>query len=393
MKGGAPGGDMLGRSGERGDAGIILLGSLLSLCSAGAFYVVPEYLSALESKGGFNLSQLGLISGLENLCIAVACLLTSLRIGGVGVRLVLASTIVGAAGNLATLYLHDFGTILALRCITGLFGEGPLYAVSFAVLGRAANPDRAFGIGLTSMAILAAIIFFNAEWIEGMFGPGGVFLPYAAAAACLFVVTLRHRQPLAFARQVATQQRPLRARAAALLLSIAVLGAVTGGFWSFASTAGNDLNVDPSIMTRAFSIGIVIGLAGAIAPVLIGSRFGRVGPLAASCAGLVLSSLALLTAGQTEVVTAIALLQLCWNLSIVYQLAGLAAIDIDGRLTALGAFAQIAGTAIGPIAGGFLLDRMGLVYLTPAVAVGVVGAFSLFIAGSHRPGASATYDL
>jgi hypothetical protein len=56
----------------------------------------------------------------------------------IGWRTVLAATLVCVAGNLLSIFVTDFPSVLAVRALTGLLGEGPLYAMSFAVLGSAA---------------------------------------------------------------------------------------------------------------------------------------------------------------------------------------------------------------------------------------------------------------
>src|SRR5882757_9065057 len=120
---------------RRSEASIVLLGTLLCLCSSGPFYVVPAYLEAIQSGYGLSLGQLGTVSGLESFGIAAACTLSGLFIRRLGWRATLASALLCVVGNLLTVEAKSFGIVLSVRTLLGVLGEGPLYAMGYAVLG------------------------------------------------------------------------------------------------------------------------------------------------------------------------------------------------------------------------------------------------------------------
>jgi hypothetical protein len=107
-------------------------------------------------------------------------------------------------------------------------------------------------------------------------------------------------------------------------------------------------------------------------------------PLLFGTSGLILSCF-LFFSGSTLLQLAIALsmLQVCWDIASVYQLAGIATLGWGGRFSALGAVAQIAGMALGPTLSGAALGRFGYGFMPLAVAGVAAAAFLLFVAATR----------
>lgn len=373
------------------DRGIIItLATMLCICGSGQTYVLNEYLSGLRLLSGISLQQLGLIAGIESLCIAIACLITVPLVQRLGWYVIPACAAFCVSGDALSLYATGFASASVVRAITGLLGEGPLFTTGFAILGSARNPDRAFGIALTMTSLFAVVIFSVEVALQATFGPAGVFTPFILAAACLIVLATACRRQLS--DQIERQRRSRRdlrlassspaarsivARGLAAMLSVTVLSSVTFGYWAFTASAAITMGVATGQTGRAFAIANIVGLGGSILPALIGSRFGRLGPLALSCGGLIVSSAMFFHGHGGNIVFTASLLCFCWNLGGVYQFAGLATVG-EGRYSAHGAIAQIAGAAIGPVIGGAVLNRFGFAGAPIAVVVGSAIAVLLF---------------
>jgi predicted MFS family arabinose efflux permease len=374
---------------------VVLLGTLLALCSAGPFYVAPDYLAALQRVHGFTLAQLGYVSGVESLMIGLACAATGFALPRLGWRAMCAAALACVVGNLATVYATTFPAVLGVRALTGLLGEGPLYAMSYAVLGSAANPDRAFGIGVGSVAVSAAAVIALEPALGGLFGPAAVLFPYALMALTLTAMTVLTR-PGSTAEAAAGPAAPgILMRACAMLLSMILWSAAAGAFWAFTGTAAQALSVSGATMSRALTVALMVGLGGMAVPVLLANRFGRAGPLLLSTLGLVGSCfLFFVSHALFALALALSIMQLCWNVASVYQLAGISTVDRSGRYSAFGGVAQIAGLALGPALAGGPLNQFGFGFMPFAVA-GIAGvAFALFVAGAWRLGAGdATPEL
>jgi hypothetical protein len=363
---------------------IAIFGSLLALCSFGPFYVTPNYLLALQTVHGFSLDQLGYVSGAENFLIAIACTVAAFNVRRIGWRTMLAAALVCVAGNLLSIFVTDFPSVLAVRSLTGLLGEGPLYAMSFAVLGSAANPDRAFGFGFGAVAVGAAVILAGEADLDRLFGPAGVLVPYALLALVLAAMSTLWRQVSGTGIPVGTTGPSVRLRASAMLASIILWSTAAGAFWAFCGTGAGVLGLDETAVSRGLAIALTIGLAGILIPIVLGGRFGRIIPIVAATAGLILSCFLFFdTSRFLQLAAVLTLFQLCWNVAAVYLPAGIAAIDSTGRYSAFSAVAQIVGTALGPALSGPALVRFGYGFMPFAVAAIVLAALLLFIAGAR----------
>ncbi len=367
------------------EARIVTLGTLMALCSFGPFYVSPDYLAQLQAADGLSLVQLGYVSGLENFLIAVACTITAAVVGRIGWRMVLGAALVCVAGNLLSVLASDFSAVLLVRAATGLFGEGPLYAMSFAAFGSAANPDRAFGIGFAAIAVGGAVALAAESIVDGLFGPAGILVPYALMALVLAVISVSIREVSAGHNLVRQTDSSTRALAGALLVSIVLWSAAAGAFWTFSVAAAHIVGIPEDGMSRALTIALTVGLLGVFVPIILGNRFGRVVPLTAATAGLILSCF-LFFVGKTvsQLAAVLSLVQICWNVAAVYLPAGIAAIDRSGQYSAFCAVSQIVGIALGPALAGQALVRFGYSFFPFAVAGISAGALLLFIEATRH---------
>jgi predicted MFS family arabinose efflux permease len=365
---------------NRKEVATVGLGTLLSVCGSGPFYVVPGFLGDLQQSLGLSLAQLGMISGAEGLMIMLACTLVGWRFERIDWRVMLAAAIACVMGNALIAFATDFYQVLAIRALTGLLGEGPLYAMGYVVLGSARNPDRAFGIGIGAVVVSAALVFEAAGW-PLLPGPAAVLVPYAGLALVLAIVAGLARPALpGAAPSDEVDTAAVRLRALTILGSIVLWSAAAAGFWAFTDTASATLHVNPESISHALSASLLIGLAGMILPILLGNRLGRAMPIGLATAGLIASCFLFLASRDwVQLAVALSIQQFSWNVAAVYQLAGVASIDAQGRYSAYGAVAQIGGMAAGPILVGPLLGFYGYNALPFAVLVIGVAALLLFL--------------
>jgi predicted MFS family arabinose efflux permease len=137
-------------------------------------------------------------------------------------------------------------------------------------------------------------------------------------------------------------------------------------------------------VSRALAIALIVGLGGILIPIVLGDRFGRIVPLIAATAGLIVACFLFFeTSRFLQLAAVLTLFQLCWNVAAVYLPAGIAAIDSTGRYSAFSAVAQIAGMALGPALSGPALVRFGYGFMPFAAAVIVLAALLLYIAGAR----------
>ncbi len=342
---------------------LMIIGTLLYICGGGPTYVMPAYLDAAGQVLKLNDGQLGLLSGAESLGIGLACVLTGLLVRRVNWIVVVVAAALCVLGDVLMTLCPDFQTLTLVRFATGFGGEGPLYAISYIVLAQAIRPHRAFGVALTGVALVAAATLHFQTQLGAVFSDAGPLAPCAAAAILAALMVAQSRSIGLKSREAADETAPtaaIRYDAVAILLSLAIWSAAAGAFWAFSETAAGAVHVAPATIAEALSIGIIAGLAGAAAPIVLGERLGQVPPLALATAGLIIASLLFFASSDLlRLAVAVSLVQFCWNIATVYQLAGLAGVDPDGRYSALGAVAQLAGLALGPAVAGLLIGPMG----------------------------------
>ena len=377
------------------DIRITILGSLLYLAGSGVLYVMPSYLDHLSAVFRLSASQAGLVSGGETLSIACSALLSGLVINRFGPRLALASILVCILGDLASNAIGRFDVLFGVRVLTGVFGEGPAYALGFAVLARSPNPDRAFGWAFLVIVAVASGAIGWSQQLNGL-GPCGVLLPFVALYILTGLSTLWTPKPRP-AGTTRREQGPLwRAGGFWLLVGIAIWYGAPEMFWAFAVPISSGHGVSGAGIVWAMALSLGLGVIGAFLPILLGDRFGRVGPIFAATALLGVSTLAAATVHHAALLAAgLGAFNSAWNLAAVYQLASLAVVDRTGRYTGFAAFAQVLGQAMGPAVGGFLIDGLGPSTVPWGVVALAVAGSTIFLAValSSKIGAAAVPAL
>jgi len=371
---------------------IIVVGSLLCVCGSGPFYVMPAYFESAVRDFGLSAGQIGLLSGAEGSGIALACVLTGLFARRLNWKIVAAGGLVCAVGNSLAGAAHGFGALLALRAFTGLAGEGPLYAMSYILLGKANNPDRAFGAALTALAVFSAVALDFERALYRGFGAGGILVPFAGLALVAMVAATLSRDMDIAPPALSERRGTFRWDAVLILASIGVWSAGPGAFWPFSEAAAIDRHVEASVIAHALSTSLLVGLLGSVLPAIVGDKIGRQAAAAAASVGTVAAVVVFFAGHDLAGLTgALSLLQFSWNLAVVYQLAGLASVDPTGRYSALGAVAQFGGIALGPVVAGFAVQAAGYGSLTAVVTAFVSAGLALFVMGRRatRPARAA----
>jgi predicted MFS family arabinose efflux permease len=379
------------------------LATIIWLSAVGAitFNIQPLYLGALADNLGLGASQLGFVAGIEILGAALAGIAASFWVRRAPWRLVAAVALgVMAVGNLVSVSIADYGTLLALRFVTGLCGSGTVYALSFAALGATRRPDRNFALALFAQVGLGIAGYLVLPPLLPDAGMATIYLPLAGTAAlALPLLGALPPGPGGMARATAAPDpdpgpdpaTAARAAPAAIWLALCCqfvwfLG--LGGLWAFLERIGDGAGLGPEAVGGAIASGMAVGLLGAFAAALLADRFGRTGPFTAA---LTLQLLAMLLLGDvgglTAFVVAVALYNGTWNFALPYLFSLAAAVDRLGTRVVLLATAQTVGLTFGASLAGLLVEWRGL---GAAVAQGLAApvlALGLFVVAARLSGA------
>jgi predicted MFS family arabinose efflux permease len=373
------------------ELGRIMLGCLLYTAGSAILYVLPAYLAEIGTGLGLNDAQLGSITAAETIGIGLASVLSMLWIGRMNLRVAaLVAAVVGAACNVLSALGHSFLLVIAARFLTGLLGEGILFALAFVVLRGARNPERAFGIALTTVVSFGSVVLAASPALDRLHLGSGSLLPLAAASLSVLLAVRfmpRWQMPAARPAEGAKTSGLLgNGRAMLALAAMAVWYAAPGAFWTFADTAAADRHVPVQAISLALAIGNAVGLLGSLLSAWQGDRWGRAGPIVAATACLCLSVVAfahsLTLLALSSVLSAF---NVCWNYGAVYQMALVVALDPVGRISVAISAAQVWGFAAGGFLSGLVIYRTGFAGLPGVVAALAIGGLLLFLPCFRRP--------
>ena len=88
-------------------------------------------------------------------------------------------------GNLLSAFATSFETMLLLRGLIGLFGEGLVFSIGVAALGETTNSDRSFAIMVSAQVAWAVTGLFGLPYVAEAYGVAGIAVPVGIAIAAV----------------------------------------------------------------------------------------------------------------------------------------------------------------------------------------------------------------
>jgi predicted MFS family arabinose efflux permease len=341
------------RLGSQGLTAAIVLGTVGAL----TILILPGFVLLIGAQSGLGDRQLGFVASWDINSMAAFIGLATFVISRLNWRqLGIAGIALIALGDLLTALNHGYPGIIAARVCAGA-GEGLAVAVSFAALGSAANPDRAFGIYLIVCPAVAAGILAVLPAAQDRFGAANIFFALGALAlVCGTVVAwLPARHPGA-AAWAGTPPPVAKGLALAGLLGAFLNFLAEGAMWTYFGRIGAASAVAPATIGAAMGLSSFAGMGGALFAVSVCNRLGRVIPLALSGVVSVVSFWMLKghVAGTTLILSG-ALLYFAWNLAQPLFSGVCAEADAQGRVVVAMGCIQTVGFGIGPAIAAMML--------------------------------------
>ncbi|MGA5129720.1 MFS transporter [Streptomyces olivoreticuli] len=369
--------------------------------AAGAFavgtsgYIVTGVLPELSSELSVPVSTAGLLTTSFAVAYAVGSPLLAVATSGWGRRtLIVAALLVATLGNAFAALAPDFASLLAARIVTAA-GAAVFTPAATAVAAELSGPERraravawVFG-GMTVATIVgvpAGTLLVGPLGYRGVFGLVAAFCALAAVAAAVLLPPVAAPPKVSLRRRFAVlgDRRVVAVLGITLAASLGVFTAYTYVAPVLESTAGVRGGA-LSLLLFGYGIGGAIGnAAGGIAA----DRFGYRVPLLVAVSGSVLALAVLPAAGH--VVAAAAVLFL-WGLStwafnppVQRRLIELSPGE-SGLLLALNASALYLGIGLSGVAGGAVIDHVG-VGTVPLTGAGLcLVAVVIHLTSSRRP--------
>jgi predicted MFS family arabinose efflux permease len=378
---------MSGLSARVHPEGLVASALLAFLATAGLFYVniMASLVDGLVTGLGFSNAEAGNVSSANVYGAASGALIAVFivkRIEWRPIALALLVTLIAIDGG-STL-IHAAPVLTAVRFVHGLAG-GLLVGVSYSVMARLQNPDRAFGMLLAVQYGLGGLGNMWLPKLVPVFGAGVLFLSLAAFSAVAlamfaFIPDYARRDSQAAATAMAAKGRAPVLLVIAALASMFLFQAGNMGLGAYIFGLARHSGLDSDFASDAVGYATWIGVLGAVLVVVMGTRIGRFWPLVIAFV-ITLAGNWAFHHSESGSVYAIAnsVTSVTWAFVVPYLFGMCAQLDRNGQLTVLGGFCSKMGLASGPFIAGHLLannDYSRLIDVT-VVVLALCACFAL----------------
>lgn len=359
------------------------------------FNALPVILGVASDSLGLLPNELGMLAFVELGAIGLCSVSGLYWIRRVPWRpTVMVASLLLVAGNVLSAVFVDLASLVTVRFLTGLFGEGVIFTITMAAIGDARDPDRAYAYAIVGQVGLGMAALWGFPLLAESIGYQGVMGAMAALALLGFLLIpwlpAGGQKPTSpdTTAQVASE-------AGAFTTTFLGLGGITiwflglSGIWAFMERIGADIPVAQTTVGALLAVALGLGALASLLVALVGDRYGRYWPPLAVL--VVHAILCLILAGPISAFIYGALVlsfTFVWNIGLPYLLGLIADSDVTGRLVVLIVSAQALGNAAGPLLAGKLIEVYGIGGVGTSSALLCLTAFvivALFIYRMRSP--------
>jgi DHA1 family inner membrane transport protein len=348
-------------SGKARSDSAMWIGVGLSVTSVATILGMPIIVGALQDRWGYSAAEAGYVSSIDLAGIFAGSALTS----GLAARIhwrryVAVAMMLCILANASCAFTREFATFGALRFVAGLTAGG-IYAASLVILSNTRPVARSFSVLIFVQVFANALILLMFPALSDRWGPAGIFVVIAGAFVINLAVVPFVGGRLSAPVHPSSTEHPMTQSNGTLramcLGAVALFYVTIGSYWAYCERIGIHVGLRPKTVHELLSAGVLLSLVGCSVAYWLSRRVGQSRPLLAALSAVSLIMLlqaAFLT--RSSFVIALAVVQLCWNFVDIFQLGTLALVDPSGRTCALVPAAQGIALAVGPAAGGLILD-------------------------------------
>lgn len=275
-------------------------------------------------------------------------------------------------GNLASIFAHSLDSILAVRLLAGL-GEGAGFALMGAGVSRMKNPNRVYGVFEILLLIIATGIQYTIPWLRDTFGPTMLFVPIAAAPACLLPLVGKFPDLTRRVESVAQAEVPVPDRAGLYLCGVlATLAAYVayGASFAYIERIGVWVGVPSDAVAKMLGTGYFIGIGGAVLAIITAKRRMRAWGVIVALVVVMLATLLTVQSTPLAYRVGVPILYFSWFYFAPNLLGLLSLADTSGRLAAISTGAQEWGIGLGP---AIVAPWIGKGNVSSVALIGAVG--------------------
>ncbi|MDH4048557.1 MAG: MFS transporter [Gammaproteobacteria bacterium] len=358
--------------------------------------VLPAMVGVLVDEAGMSEPFAGWVASFNFFGGALIALLMALRIHRLDLRRIamIGLCISILADTLSAFVAAPDGWFLLLRFVTGL-AAGSAHIAALAAFARHEEVERGYGLFVTLQFIVSGLGLYVLPVYASELGVKGMYLMFALLG--LLSLTMIRSLPGKAIDQHAGAQH--KSELTVLLALVTVLSILGYGLFEAANTAqftyverfGISIDLSHRQIGTALMIASLIGIPGAFTIVIIGHRFGRLGPLAFGL-GTAIAGLLMLIGGNSFAwyFAGSCCLGFAWAFCLPYIQSLMAALDPHGSAIAAGSSAATIGGAAGPGLAALIVGSGNYRYVFLLSIVLFLIAISCFLVSERRAPAAQT---
>ncbi len=343
---------------DEGDRVLRLLAAVVAAEAAGwaSFEVAPLLVSALMERFALSEAAAGGLASAELIALAAAMLASAGSMARRSrARLGVAGAGLAVAGHLASSFTSSYPLLMSTRVLAGL-GAGLAFAAGSAAAAGARQPERVFAVAGLAGGLGGALLLAGLPYAILSYGPTGAFVTLAALVLLALPFVGWLPAPARRRAQDGVGPAPHRGMALRGLAAVAVLAVGEGAVWALAGEIAAGAGLSVLGAGRVLAVSAVLGQAGSLLAAWLGTRRGRVLPVALGVLCVAASVVMLILARSPLVFGAGAAV---WGVSFFfvfpYLMGAMAVLDPRGRWAVAAGAAEVVGLGVGPVVGGLLV--------------------------------------
>ncbi len=355
--------------------------------------VLPAMIGVLVDQAGMSESFAGWSASLNFLGVAIVGLVISLKVHHINLRKLgrLALVLAIFADLISATTIGSTTIFLVVRVIAGItLGAGYIAAVSS--FARYDDYERGFGIFVTLQFMISGTGLYLVPVYSDWLGASGLF--YLFAVLDLLALSLCHFLP---SKIVAKQGSQGSASELRLLLTLSAVLAIAGftlfeaannAQFTYIERFGVMLGLTDHQFGLALLVASLAGIPGAFMIVIVGQRFGMIGPLTLGFLIAVAGLFTLLEANSyTAFFTGCCFMVFSWAFCLPFIQSLLANIDRSGSAIAAGTSFSAFGAALGPGTAALVVASTNVTHVFRlSVGLFVLAYVCFYYASSRRQG-------
>jgi len=318
--------------------------------------VLPAMIGVLVDHAGMSDSSAGWSASAHFLASFVAGLVLSLRVHRLNLKRVatFALVIASMADVASALTAGETPAFFAARIVAGIM-LGSVYIACVSAFARQDEYERGFGLFVTLQFVVSGLGLYLVPVYADSLGAFGLFAGFAvldilALLLARFLPDDRAADAESLHGDPVSELRILLATSALLaILGFTVFEAANNAQFTYIERFGVALDISDSRIGIALLVASLVGIPGAFSIVVVGHRFGTLGPIVAGILVAVVGLGVLLSATTyTAYFFGSACMGFSWAFCLPFIQSFLAGIDRKGSAVAAGTSFSTFGSSIGP---------------------------------------------